>query len=72
MIIQNLAVTVAVTSVIQFYARLAPDMAQHKPLAKLVSLKLIVGVNFIQDVRFSFSDRSQFLATLLQGLTSFL
>jgi hypothetical protein len=37
------------------YGRLASEMAVHKPLAKLISFKLIVGVNFIQSVRLSFA-----------------
>jgi hypothetical protein len=61
MLIQNVAVTVAVTSVLQYYARLYPEMKEHKPLAKLISLKAIVGVNFIQSVRFGFFTHSRLI-----------
>jgi hypothetical protein len=59
-VIENFAVTVAVTSVVQYYTRLYDSMAVHKPLAKLISFKLIVFVNFIQSVRASFSHCSFF------------
>ena len=54
-VIQSVAVTVAVGGIITFYDRLKnePRFTQHKPLLKLLSLKLIVGVNFIQTVVFS-------------------
>jgi hypothetical protein len=69
-LIQNSAVTVAIVSVIQFYARLAPEMAQHKPLAKLISFKLIVGVNFIQSVRLGFRPPPPLVMVVQFVLTS--
>ena len=55
LIIENVGVTFAVTSILQFYARVKrfPEFARHKPLLKLLSFKLIVFVNFIQSIIFS-------------------
>lgn len=47
---ENVSVTAAVTGVLMFYGRLTGEMSEHKPLAKLISFKLIVFVNFIQTV----------------------
>ncbi|KAI9713527.1 MAG: hypothetical protein M1820_000909 [Bogoriella megaspora] len=50
----NIATTIAVLRVIGFYNRLKQPMASHKPLLKLLSFKLIVGLNFLQSIIFSF------------------
>lgn len=54
-IIQNVALGFAVFAVITYYNRFKkdPEFSYHKPLLKLVSFKLIVGVNFLQDIVFS-------------------
>ena len=61
-VVQNLAVTVAVTSVIHYYFRLYQDMKEHKPMGKLISFKLIVGVNFIQTVSSTHTIHQTFVA----------
>jgi hypothetical protein len=50
LIIQKFTTLYCVAVVIRFYRRNKGDMAVHKPLFKLVSFKLVAGVNFIQSV----------------------
>lgn len=50
----NVITSIAVFAVIGFYNRLKKPMASHKPLWKLVSFKLIVFLNFIQSLVFSY------------------
>ena len=54
-VIKNVAIAVAVTAVFRLYGRLKPmpEFSVHKPLLKLLSFKLIVGLNFIQDLVFN-------------------
>ncbi|EXJ71796.1 uncharacterized protein A1O5_05606 [Cladophialophora psammophila CBS 110553] len=52
-IIHNISITVAVTSCIRFYNALKKDLKHHKPLAKFLSFKLIIGLSFIQDIVFT-------------------
>ena len=54
-VIENIAISVAVTGILRFYGRLknVPEFKCHKPLLKLISFKLIVGINFLQDLVFS-------------------
>lgn len=54
-VINSIAVSVAVLAILNTYKRLKsiPEFAKHKPLLKLVSFKLIVGINFFQSFVFS-------------------
>ena len=54
-VINSIAVSVAVLAIFNLYKRLKPEpeFAKHKPLMKLVSFKLIVGINFLQTFVFS-------------------
>ena len=55
LIIGHAAIIVAVIAILHFYMRLKtiPEFSQHRPLLKLLSLKLIVFTNFIQTLVFS-------------------
>ena len=55
LVIQNVAISVAITGLLNFYVRLSsePEFSLiHKPLPKLISFKLIVFINFVQDIAF--------------------
>jgi hypothetical protein len=47
----NISISVAVLSVVKFYTALKKDLKHHKPLAKLLAFKLIVGLTFLEGVR---------------------
>ena len=47
----NISISVAVLSVVKFYTALAKDLKHHKPLAKLLAFKLIIGLAFLEGVR---------------------
>jgi Organic solute transporter Ostalpha len=55
LVIGHGATAVAVIAILRFYGRLkaVPEFASHRPLLKLISLKLIVFTNFIQTFVFS-------------------
>jgi hypothetical protein len=55
LIIGHAAIIVAVIAILKFYMRLKtiPEFSQHRPLLKLLSLKLIVFTNFVQTFVFS-------------------
>ena len=46
----SISTTIAVTSIIKFYAALKSHIAQHQPLLKIVAFKLIVGITFFEAV----------------------
>ncbi|OQU98388.1 hypothetical protein CLAIMM_04183 [Cladophialophora immunda] len=52
-IINGISIGVAVTSCIAFYNALKKDMKHHKPLAKFLAFKLIIGLSFLQDIIFT-------------------
>lgn len=49
-IIQAIAVTIAMYCLIQFYVELKDDLAQYRPLLKLISIKLVIFLSFWQTV----------------------
>lgn len=49
-VIRILSVSVATFSILMFYATLKTHISQHKPLTKLIALKLIVGLVFLENV----------------------
>ncbi|KAE8378018.1 organic solute transporter Ostalpha-domain-containing protein [Aspergillus bertholletiae] len=51
-VVVELSTGLAVTSVITFYGALKQHLASHRPLAKLLSFKLIVGLVFIEKIIF--------------------
>ena len=51
-IIRSISITMAVMSSIKFYGALKKDLKHHKPLAKFLAFKLIVGLSFIQGIIF--------------------
>merc|ERR1711939_1228253 len=48
----NISVSVAILSVVKFYTALAKDLKHHKPLAKLLAFKLIIGLAFLEGIIF--------------------
>ncbi|KAK5324743.1 hypothetical protein LTR93_004218 [Exophiala xenobiotica] len=48
----NISISVAVLSVVKFYTALKKDLKHHKPLAKLLAFKLIVGLTFLEGIIF--------------------
>ena len=63
-IINSVAVAIAFVAVVRFYVALKPRIAQHKTLAKLLALKLIVGLTFLEEVSHH-SELRIFLSYLL-------
>ncbi|KAH6886164.1 organic solute transporter Ostalpha-domain-containing protein [Thelonectria olida] len=49
---RNISLTLAVLSVLKFYGALKSHTKQHKPLAKLIAFKAVVGLGFLQRVIF--------------------
>ncbi|KAI9667002.1 MAG: hypothetical protein M1829_005609 [Trizodia sp. TS-e1964] len=47
------AVTIAMYCLIQFYVQLRTDLAAHKPLIKVVSIKLVIFLSFWQNLLIS-------------------
>ncbi|KAJ5646963.1 hypothetical protein N7490_003335 [Penicillium lividum] len=58
-IIQEVSVTIAINAVIRFYANTKDYMQEHKPLMKLLSFKLMVGLIFIEQVAFMILESSK-------------
>ena len=49
-IITVASLAVAVLSALKFYSELKQFLSNHKPMAKLLAFKLIVGLTFIENV----------------------
>ncbi|KAJ5759507.1 hypothetical protein N7520_006663 [Penicillium odoratum] len=58
-IVQEVSVTIAINAVIRFYANTKDYMQEHKPLMKLLSFKLMVGLIFIEQVAFMILESSK-------------
>ena len=54
MVIEAGAVTIAMYCLIQFYIQLRHDIAQHKPLLKVLAIKLVIFLSFWQTLLISF------------------
>jgi len=54
LLITNVALGWAINAIVRYYMRMRnePEFAQHKPTLKIISFKLIVGVNFLQSIIF--------------------
>jgi hypothetical protein len=50
-IIQSVSITFAITAILRFYGNLKSHMQEHKPLAKLLAFKMVVGLVFLEKVR---------------------
>ena len=49
-IIHNISIAFAVLACIRFYGALKKDIKHHRPLAKFLAFKLIVGITFLEQV----------------------
>jgi len=56
--IEAVAVTIAMYCIIQFYLQVRKDIAQHKPLLKVVAIKLVIFLSFWQTIVISFLTSS--------------
>lgn len=52
--IEALAVTIAMYCLLQFYWQIKEDIAQHKPLLKVIAIKLVIFLSFWQTILISF------------------
>ncbi|KAJ5720452.1 uncharacterized protein N7483_008386 [Penicillium malachiteum] len=57
-LLQEVSVTIAINAVIRFYANTKDYMKEHKPLLKLLSFKLIVGLIFLEQIIFMVLESS--------------
>ena len=48
--IEAVAVTIAMYCIIQFYLQVRKDIAQHRPLLKVVAIKLVIFLSFWQTI----------------------
>ncbi|TVY78412.1 Transmembrane protein [Lachnellula suecica] len=53
LVIEGVAVTIAMFCLIQFYVQLRKDIAQHSPLLKISAIKLVVFLSFWQSFMLS-------------------
>ncbi|KAJ5928379.1 hypothetical protein N7466_007335 [Penicillium verhagenii] len=58
-LIQEVSVTIAINAVIRFYANTKNYMKEHKPLMKLLSFKMMVGLIFLEQVLFMVLESSK-------------
>jgi hypothetical protein len=54
MVIESIAVSVAMYCLIQFYIQIRQDIRQHKPLLKITAIKLVIFLSFWQSTLISF------------------
>ncbi|KAF2763380.1 DUF300-domain-containing protein [Pseudovirgaria hyperparasitica] len=54
MVFEGVAVTIAMYALIQFYYQLKPDIADHRPLLKILSIKLVIFFSFWQTIVINF------------------
>lgn len=58
MVIEAIAVTVAMYCLIQFYIQLRKDIQRHRPLLKVLAIKLVIFLSFWQTLVISFLTSS--------------
>lgn len=58
MVIEAVAVTIAMYCLIQFYIQLRQDIQQHSPLLKVLAIKLVIFLSFWQTILISFLTSS--------------
>ena len=56
--IEAVAVSIAMYCIIQFYLQVRKDIAQHKPLLKVLAIKLVIFLSFWQTLLISFLTSS--------------
>src|ERR1700677_2803427 len=54
MVIEAVAVTIAMYCLIQFYLQIKDEIRQHKPLLKIAAIKLVIFLSFWQSLLISF------------------
>lgn len=54
MVVEAIAVTIAMYCLIQFYHQIHKDIAQHRPLQKIIAIKLVIFLSFWQTIIISF------------------
>ena len=58
MVIEAVAVTIAMYCLIQFYVQIRGDIKEHKPLLKVAAIKLVIFLSFWQSIMISFLTSS--------------
>lgn len=58
MVIEAIAVTIAMYCLIQFYYQIKEDIAEHSPLLKVLAIKLVIFLSFWQTILISFLTSS--------------
>lgn len=58
MVIEGVAVTITMYCIIQFYFQIRADIAQHKPILKVLAIKLVIFLSFWQTILISFLTSS--------------
>lgn len=58
MVIEAIAVTITMYCIIQFYVQIRGDVAQHKPILKVLAIKLVIFLSFWQTILISFLTSS--------------
>ena len=58
MVVEASAVTIAMYCLIQFYYQIKGDIAEHKPLLKVLAIKLVIFLSFWQTILISFLTSS--------------
>lgn len=58
MVIEGVAVSVTMYCIIQFYFQIKEDVAQHKPILKVIAIKLVIFLSFWQTIIISFLTSS--------------
>ena len=58
MVIEGVAVTITMYCLIQFYYQIREDIAQHKPILKVLAIKLVIFLSFWQTILISFLTSS--------------
>lgn len=63
MVIEGIAVTITMYCIIQFYFQIRGDIAQHKPILKVLAIKLVIFLSFWQTIIISFLTSSGAIKT---------
>ncbi|KAK5944818.1 hypothetical protein PMZ80_002019 [Knufia obscura] len=58
MVIEGVAVTITMYCIIQFYVQIRADISQHKPILKVLAIKLVIFLSFWQTILISFLTSS--------------
>ena len=58
MVIEGVCVSIAMYCIIQFYLQMKFDLAEHRPLLKVVAIKLVIFLSFWQTLLISFLTSS--------------